>query len=168
MAQQSWLLLSLLPSFFAFLASFFSFAGNLIGFILVGKVFRKALRILELDGRKCRRVVEQDFHGNFLVNVTFFFSFSPVSLTELSSFWYGLKDLFTLHKLDWPLKLMTSQAVEGTWSARTVTSHADVLRGSSRVPGARTRDEPPRNVCVGGYTHGRLGEGDSGANGLNV
>ena len=23
----------------------------------------------------------------------------PVSLTELSSFWYGLKDLFTLHKL---------------------------------------------------------------------
>ena len=25
--------------------------------------------------------------------------FSPVSLTELCSFWYGLKDLFTLHKL---------------------------------------------------------------------
>ena len=24
---------------------------------------------------------------------------SPVSLTELCSFWYGLKDLFTLHKL---------------------------------------------------------------------
>ena len=24
---------------------------------------------------------------------------SPVSLTELYSFWYGLKDLFTLHKL---------------------------------------------------------------------
>ena len=24
---------------------------------------------------------------------------SPVSLTELSSFWYGLKDLLTLHKL---------------------------------------------------------------------
>ena len=28
-----------------------------------------------------------------------FFPFSPVSLTELCSFWYGLKDLFTLHKL---------------------------------------------------------------------
>ena len=28
-----------------------------------------------------------------------FFSLSPVSLTELCSFWYGLKDLFTLHKL---------------------------------------------------------------------
>ena len=25
--------------------------------------------------------------------------FSPVSLTELCSFWYGLKDLFTLQKL---------------------------------------------------------------------
>ena len=24
---------------------------------------------------------------------------SPLSLTELCSFWYGLKDLFTLHKL---------------------------------------------------------------------
>ena len=24
---------------------------------------------------------------------------SPVSFTELGSFWYGLKDLFTLHKL---------------------------------------------------------------------
>ena len=28
-----------------------------------------------------------------------FFLLSPVSLTELCSFWYGLKDLFTLHKL---------------------------------------------------------------------
>ena len=70
----------------------------------MGKVFKKALRIFileSLDERKGRRVVEQDFHGNFLVNVTYFFlPFSPVSLTELSSFWYGLKDLFTLHKLD--------------------------------------------------------------------
>ena len=28
-----------------------------------------------------------------------FLPFSPVSLTELCSIWYGLKDLFTLHKL---------------------------------------------------------------------
>ena len=45
--------------------------------------------------------MEQDFHGNFQVNVTcffFFLPFSPVCLTELCSFWYGLKDLFTLHK----------------------------------------------------------------------
>ena len=29
-----------------------------------------------------------------------FLLLSPVSLTELCSFWYGLKDLFTLHKLE--------------------------------------------------------------------
>ena len=28
-----------------------------------------------------------------------FLPFSPVSLTELCSFWYGLRDLFLLHKL---------------------------------------------------------------------
>ena len=28
-----------------------------------------------------------------------FLSLSLVSLTELCSFWYGLKDVFTLHKL---------------------------------------------------------------------
>ena len=65
----------------------------------MGKVFRKAFRILGLDERKGRWGVEQDFHGNFKVNVTFFWPFSPVSLTELCSFWYGLEDLFTLHKL---------------------------------------------------------------------
>ena len=43
--------------------------------------------------------MEQDFHGDFQVNVTWFFLLSLVSLTELCSFWYGLKDLFTLHKL---------------------------------------------------------------------
>ena len=29
-----------------------------------------------------------------------FLLLSPVSFTELCSFWYGLKDLFTLHKLE--------------------------------------------------------------------
>ena len=62
----------------------------------MGNVFRKALRISELDERKGRWVVEQDFHGNFQVNVTWFFAFF---LTKLCSFWYGLKDLYTLHKL---------------------------------------------------------------------
>ena len=45
----------------------------------MAKVFRKAFRILELDEmleRKGRRVVEQDFHANFQVNVTWFFAFS--------------------------------------------------------------------------------------------
>ena len=61
----------------------------------MGNVLRKAFSILELDERKNRPVVE---HG-FQVNVTFFFlPLSPLSLTELCSFWYGLKDLFTVHK----------------------------------------------------------------------
>ena len=33
-----------------------------------------------------------------------FLPFSQVSLTELCSFWYGLKDLFTLHKLSLTIK----------------------------------------------------------------
>ena len=65
----------------------------------MGRVFRKAFRILGLGERKGRWVMEQDFHGDFQVNVTWFLLVSPVPLTELCSFWYGLKDLFTLHKL---------------------------------------------------------------------
>ena len=42
-----------------------------------------------------------------------FLPFSPVSLTESCSFWYGLKDLFTLHKLVDKV-VLTSLAVEGT------------------------------------------------------
>ena len=65
-------------------------------------------------------LVKQDFHRNFGVNFTIFFSpFSPVSLTELCSFCYGLKDLFPMIDdlivvaLD-RSKLMMSQAVEET------------------------------------------------------
>ena len=62
------------PPISLFLPHFFSFAGHLVGFILVGKVFRKAFRILGLDERKGRWVMEQDFHGDFQVNVTWFFA----------------------------------------------------------------------------------------------
>ena len=45
----------------------------------MAKVFRRAFRILGLDERKGSWVVKQDFHGNFQVNVTWFFaSFSSV------------------------------------------------------------------------------------------
>ena len=37
-----------------------------------------------------------------------------------------------------------------------IAHHADVLRGSSRVPGVGTLDEPPKNVCVGGYPPQKL------------
>ena len=55
-----------------FLPHVFSFAGHLVGFILVGKALRKAFRILGLGERKDRWVVEQDFHGNFRVKITWF------------------------------------------------------------------------------------------------
>ena len=35
----------------------------------MGRVFRKAFGIFEFDERKGRWVEEQDFHGNFQVNV---------------------------------------------------------------------------------------------------
>ena len=76
--QQCWLFLFAFssPLFFCFTCLiFFSLAGYLVGFILVGKVFRKAFRIFGLDERKGRWVVEQDFHANFQVNVTWFFAF---------------------------------------------------------------------------------------------
>ena len=76
--QQSWLLLfafSPLLFFWLSLPHFFSFAGHLAGFILVGKGFRKAFRILGLGERKGGWVVEQDFHGNFRVNITWFSAF---------------------------------------------------------------------------------------------
>ena len=38
---------------------------------------------------------------------------SPVSLTELCSFWYGLKDLFTLHKLVLSLTIKTDDVTKG-------------------------------------------------------
>ena len=110
--------LSLLPSFCTFLASFF-FAEHLVGFILVGKVFWKAFRILELGERKCREVVKQDFHGNFQLNVAWFFAiFSGVlDWIELTLEWFER----SLHSSQvsrqsclWPLKLIASQAVEGT------------------------------------------------------
>ena len=68
------------PLFFRFSCLiFFSLAGHLVGFILVGIVFRKAFRILGLGQRKGRWAMEQDFHGDFQVNVTWFFaSFSGV------------------------------------------------------------------------------------------
>ena len=71
-------------------------ASSPLGFIVVGKAFRKAFRILAFDGRKCRWVVEQDFMGIFV----FFLPFYPVFSTESCSLCYGLKDLFLIHKSD--------------------------------------------------------------------
>ena len=90
------------PFLLLFLPHSFSFAGHLIGLISVGKVFGKAFRILQFDERKFRWVQNLYFRGNFYGNVTplpHYLPFSPASLTELCSFWYDVKDLFTLVKL---------------------------------------------------------------------
>ena len=57
-----------------FMLIFFSLAGHLVGFILMGRVFGKAFRILGLGERKGRWVMEQDFHGDLQVNLAWFFA----------------------------------------------------------------------------------------------
>ena len=63
-------------------------------------MFGKAFRIVGVDQKKGRWLVKQDFYGNFRVdlNVTWFFAFF-FGLHDGIKLWYGLKDLFTLHKL---------------------------------------------------------------------
>ena len=121
--QQSGLLLLPFspPFFFRFSCLiFFSLAGHLVGFILVGVVFSKAFRILGLGERKGRLVMEQDFHGDFQVNVTWFFaSFSGVlDWIVLILVWFERSRhsaQVSEESCPWPLKLMTSQRVERTW-----------------------------------------------------
>ena len=111
-------LLSLLPSFFhfSFLIFFFSLAGHLAGFILLGRVFRKALGI---RWKKGRWAMQQDFHGALQVNRTWFFGFfsGVLDWIVLIMVWFER----SLHSAQvsrqswpWPLKLMTSQGVERT------------------------------------------------------
>ena len=108
------------PLFSLFLPHFFSHAGHLVGFILVGIVFRKAFRILGLGERKGWWAMEQDFHGDFQVNVTWFFaSFSGVlDWIVLILVWFerSLKSAqVSGQSCPWTLKLVTSQRVERTW-----------------------------------------------------
>ena len=65
----------------------------------MGNVFRKAFRILEIMKGKVGGKWNKIFMKFLWSTLQGFLPFSPVSLTELCSFWYGLKDLFTLHKL---------------------------------------------------------------------
>ena len=105
---------------FSLFSPHFFFLLHLVGFILVGRDFRKAFRILGLGERKGRWVMEQDFHEDFQVLVTWFFaSFSVVlDWIVLILVWFER----SLHSTQvseescpWPLKLMTSQRVERTW-----------------------------------------------------
>ena len=123
--KHSWLLLFAfsLPLFFLFSCLIsvchflFLFAGHLVGFILEENVSGKAFRILGLlDESKGRWVVKQDFQGNFMANGTWFF---PIFFDLLDWIVLILVWFFKLVSCPWPLKPMTSQAVEGTW-IRTV------------------------------------------------
>ena len=60
----------------------------------MGDVSRKAFRIVELDGRKCGCVAEQDFHQNFRVSCTCFFAFSFFLFDWIVLILLGLKNLF--------------------------------------------------------------------------
>ena len=132
--QQSWLLLFAFspPFFFRFSCLiFFSLDGHLVGFILVGRLFRKAFRILGLGERKGRWVMEQDFHEDFQVLVTWFFaSFSGVLDWIVLILVWSERSLHSAQVSEesrpWPLKLMTSQRVERTW-IRTGGSGANGL-----------------------------------------
>ena len=79
----------------------------------MGKGFGNAFTILGLDQRKGRWVVKQDYHGNFRVNVTWFFCLflhSPRQNRAHS----GMDGKIFLpapvrgKSCPWPLKLMTS------------------------------------------------------------
>ena len=111
-------------SFFAFLTSFFlsfsfffsfCWAFTLVGFILVGKVFRKGFSILGLDERKGRWVVENIFFGNFRVNVRWFFAFFSRT---------GVLDWIVLI-LVWSERSLHSAQVSGQgcpWALKLMTS----------------------------------------------
>ena len=64
--------------------------------------------------------MEQDFHGNFQVTVTWFFAFFSTFLDwiVLILVWFE-RSPHSAHvsrqSYPWPLKLMMSQVVEGTW-----------------------------------------------------
>ena len=115
--QQSWHLLFAFspPLFFRFSCSFF-FSRWAFSRLR----FRKAFRTLGLGERKDRWATEQDFHGDFQVNVTWFFaSFSGVlDWIVLILVWFE-RSLHSAHvsgqSCPWSLKLMTSPRVERTW-----------------------------------------------------
>ena len=64
--------------------------GNMLADFAVFRVFGEILRDFAEIPEFRRSATTRNIRSPVL---------SPVSLTELCSFWYGLKDLFTLHKL---------------------------------------------------------------------
>ena len=115
-------------SFFPFLASFFFFCRAFSRFHFSGKVFREGFRILGLDGRKGRWAVEQDFHGNFQVNVTRFFAFFSGVLDCIVPLlvWFERSLHFALHSL-------TIKTDDVTSSRRDVDPHRWLRAAQGRI-----------------------------------
>ena len=86
-------LLSLLPS------CFFCWEFNQLGFNLRGKILGKLLESQDLMKGKVSEQWNKIFMEIFRPVLHGFLPFFPVSLTDMCSFRYGLKYLFTLHKL---------------------------------------------------------------------
>ena len=110
--QQSWLLLFAFspPLFFPFSCLIFFSCWAFSRLHRGGKVFRKAFGILGYSDKVKGKVGGQwnkIFMAIFGSMLQGFCPFSPVSLTELCSFWYGLKDLFILHKLAVKVQFLT-------------------------------------------------------------
>ena len=114
----------------------FFFVGHLPGFISVGKVLEKTVRILALNGIKWKWVASGtrfslEFSGQLCVS--FFLSFSPACMTESWSFGHNMRDVKSCL---WTLEQITSQAVQGVvglhgrfrgeWISRLTTSFHDL------------------------------------------
>ena len=108
------------PLLLLFFPPFFSFVGHLLGYVLVGKYFAKRSMIMNFFWRKCQRVVGRDFHWNFLLKVTRFFASFSGLFDWIAHFWAWLERSHlpaqgSCQSCLGPLKLMTSQVVQGTW-----------------------------------------------------
>ena len=109
------------PRFFCFsFPLFFLYLGHLLGYLLVGKDFAKHSRIMNFFWRKYQWVVGQDFHWNFLLKVTRFLSSFSGLFDWIALIWVWLERSHlpaqgSCQSCPGPLKLMSSQVVQGTW-----------------------------------------------------
>ena len=103
------------PLFSLFLPHFSFFCWGFRRLYFGGKIFWG--KLLGLEPRKGRSVVEQDFHEHFRVNVTWFFTFFSVVLDWIVLILERSRHFAHVsgQSWHWPLKPMTSQAVEETW-----------------------------------------------------
>ena len=114
-----YLSLSLLPASFAFLSSLFFFCWAFTRLPFGGKGLCKKFKDRQCFLRKYEWVVVQDFNWNFLVKVTRFFASFSGLFNWIALIWVWLERSYLPTQVGCqsclgPLKLMTSQVVQGT------------------------------------------------------